>query len=96
MAVPVANAQPGAYSYQDDTYYRLLTKPNEYFGGFVVSDFALIRAQGLRACAMLDSGAVASDAIHDLQVLGPYSFDAANRIVSAAFVAYCPGDIVTW
>ncbi|QNJ90963.1 DUF732 domain-containing protein [Mycolicibacterium fluoranthenivorans] len=92
-AVPVASGEPAGYSDQDSTYFRLLTVSNEHFGGFTISNPALIRDQGLRACELQDSGLTALDAIDQLQAAGPYSFDAANRIVAAASIAYCPDNM---
>lgn len=88
---PSASADPGAYSGQDETFFRLLTEPDEDGGpGLTLTNPALVRAQGLIACQRGDNGMRSLDVIYRLQAEGPYSFDVANAIVSAAHVAYCP------
>jgi len=85
---PTVNADPGAYGDQDATFYRLLTAPQD--ANMTISNFGLVRSQGLEACQREDQGVDGLDAVHALMAEGPYSFDAANAIVSAAEVAYCP------
>ncbi|WP_131815125.1 DUF732 domain-containing protein [Mycobacterium holsaticum] len=89
VAAPPIDAQPAGYSEQDNMYYHLLTVPNENFPGFVITNFPLMRSQGLTACRWMDNGVHGLDVVHQLQVVGPYSFAAASRIVSAATVSYC-------
>jgi hypothetical protein len=84
---PAANADPAAYSDQDAEFYRLLTSPQD--ANMTISDFALVRSQGLNACQREDQGMAGLDVVHALMADGPYPFDAANAIVSAAEVAYC-------
>jgi hypothetical protein len=91
---PAADADPGAYSGQDETFYRLLTEPSSTGEpGLTLTDFALVRTQGLIACQRQDNGMDGLDAVYTLQSDGPYSFDVANSIVSAAEVAYCPDNL---
>jgi hypothetical protein len=91
-AAPV-NAEPAAYSGQDNIFYTLLTQPNDPRDAVVVTNFGLLRAQGLVACQRRDNGMSGLDAIYQLQAEGPYSFDMANSIASAAAVAYCPDQL---
>lgn len=86
---PLANSDPAAFSAGDETFYRLLTEGDDEDPGLTITNFPLIRAQGLQACQRQDDGMDGLDAVHLLQEEGPYSFDVANSIVSAAAVAYC-------
>ena len=56
----------------------------------MVTNFALLRAQGLMACQRLENGSGGLNAASQLQAEGPYSFDVAAHIVSSASVAYFP------
>lgn len=93
VLAPPASAEPAAYSSGDQTFYRLLTEGGENAPPLTITDFPLIRAQGLLACQRRDNGMDGLDAIHLLQAEGPYSFDVANAISSAAAVAYCPDNL---
>ncbi|MEN3220706.1 DUF732 domain-containing protein [Mycolicibacterium porcinum] len=86
---PTATSDPAAFSAGDETFYRLLTEGDEEDPGLTITNFPLIRAQGLLACQRQDDGMDGLDAVHLLQAEGPYSFDVANSIVSAAVVTYC-------
>jgi hypothetical protein len=88
-AAPLASADPGVISPQDAEFYRLLTRNDDDGPGLVITNFPLVRAQGLLACQRLDNGLEAIDTVHLLQAEGPYSFDVANSITSAAVVIYC-------
>lgn len=86
---PFASADPAAFSTDDETFYRLLTEGDEEDPGLTITNFPLVRAQGLLACQRQDDGVDGLDTVHMLQAEGPYSFDVANSIVSAAVVTYC-------
>jgi hypothetical protein len=89
-AAPVAYADPGAYSSQDETFFRLLTEGSDANPGITVSNPPLVRAQGLLVCQRASQGMDTFDALHFLMSEGPYPFDVASDIASAAIVAYCP------
>jgi hypothetical protein len=55
----------------------------------VLFNFNLEKYQGKRACEDLRKGEDHLDVIYDLMRDGAYSFDVANGIVAAAYVAYC-------
>jgi hypothetical protein len=93
---PAAQAQPGGTTPQDDTYYYLITTPDDDGTVFNVTDFGLLRAQGLGVCRLIDNGMSGVDATEKLMSVGPYSWDAANFLSSAAQVAYCPDNIGDW
>jgi hypothetical protein len=82
------NAEPGGYTDQDADFYRLLTSPTA--AGMTVWDFPLVRVQGLLACQRQDNGIDGLTVRDMLQSEGPYPWKAANAIVSAADVIYCP------
>jgi hypothetical protein len=88
---PAANADPAAYGDQDAEFYRLLTAPQD--ANMTISNFALVRSQGLEACQREDQGVAGLDAVHALMAEGPYPFESASSIVSAAEVAYCPDNM---
>lgn len=57
----------------------------------VIWNFPLVRSQGIAACQRQDAGETPHQALKDLQYPnGPYAFDEANDITSAAEVIYCP------
>lgn len=89
-AVPIAKAEPGAFSSQDETFFRLLTGGTDDTPGLAITNYPLVRTQGLITCQRRSAGIYGLDTIHMLQAEGPYSFDVANSISSAAAVAYCP------
>jgi Protein of unknown function (DUF732) len=90
VAAPVANSEPGAYSSQDATFYRLLSEDTDDIPRMILANAALLRAQGLLACQRMSDGVDGLDAVYLLMDEGPYSFATANSITSAAQVAYCP------
>ena len=77
--------------YQDQEFYWLLTDPNQE-RPMVIWDFPLVRSQGIQYCQQVDSGEAPMQALYhlDRRYDGPYIFDDANSIVSAAAVIYCP------
>jgi hypothetical protein len=90
VAAPIANSEPGAYSSQDETFYRLLTEGTDNVPPITLTNPPLVRVQGLLACQRHDNGVDGLEVVHMLMADGPYSFDVANSITSAAEVAYCP------
>ena len=58
----------------------------------VIWNFALVRAQGRAACQRQDAGQTPMQALYalDQRYGGPYTFDDANSITSAAQTIYCP------
>jgi hypothetical protein len=92
VGAPVAGADGG-----DATFHRLLSKGfdagNVNGEEIVDMHWALLRGQGLRACQLEDSGWRSIDADYQLMREGPYIFDQANHISSAATVAYCPWNL---
>lgn len=75
---------------QDQQFYYLLTRPDQDYP-MVVWDFPLIRAQAIRACQLEDAGLTAMQVTYDLDQRygGPYPFEGASSITSAAEVIYC-------
>ncbi|MCV7303020.1 DUF732 domain-containing protein [Mycobacterium barrassiae] len=76
---------------QDQQFHRLLTRPNQD-DPMVIWDFSLVRAQGIGVCQRQDAGLTAMQALYDLDERygGPYPFELASSISSAANVIYCP------
>jgi hypothetical protein len=93
LAIGLAGA-PVAHAEGDSTFHRLLAKDFDAGGvtGEEIVDrhWELLRSQGLRACQLEDNGWGSLDVIYQLMREGPYIFDQANGIHSAAAVAYCP------
>jgi hypothetical protein len=87
LAAPVV-AEPGGYSHADQVFLMLMQDDPDY--PFVITNFPVLRAQALRACRSEDNGMSGLDVVDQLAAEGPYSWDDANNIVSAAEVAYCP------
>jgi hypothetical protein len=79
----------GAYSSEDETFYRLITEGSDDTPGMILTNPPLVRAQGLLACQRMSDGVDDLDAVYMLMDEGPYSFDTASSITSAAVVAYC-------
>jgi hypothetical protein len=91
---PVASAEPGAYSPDDDErFYRLLTEDFENSPGITVTDRLLVRTQALQACQRSSEGMRGALVVINLMREGAYSFDVASRIVSAGRVIYCPENL---
>jgi hypothetical protein len=86
---PVAIADPGVYSQEDDDFYRVLTEGTENIPGMVLTNPPLVRTQALQACQRMDDGVLNADAADMLMAEGPYSWDVASTIVAAATVIYC-------
>ena len=87
----VALAAPGhADASQDHEFYRLLTEPDQD-RPMVIWNFAEVRSEGIAACQRQDAGEPPYPATTDLErPNGPYTFDDANSITSAAATVYCP------
>ncbi len=77
--------------HQDQEFYFLLTEPNQDHP-MVISDFPLVRSQGIQACQREDSGETPMQVTDNLdrRYGGPYLFDDASNITSTAEVIYCP------
>jgi Protein of unknown function (DUF732) len=90
VVAPVASSEPGAYSQEDDWFYRSLTEGTEDSPGIVLTNPPLVRAQGLQACQRIDDGVDPVDASDMLMAEGPYSWDVASSIVASATVFLCP------
>ncbi len=90
LTAPVSWAEPGGTTPQDATYYHLLTTPSRDGTVFNVTDFGLLRAQGLAVCRLMDDGVDSLDAIYQLMEAGPYAWAQARSLSSSAKVAYCP------
>jgi hypothetical protein len=86
---PVASAEPGAYSSEDDNFYRALTEGTENIPGIVLTNPPLVRAQALQACQRMDDGVHGGVVVEMLMAEGPYSLDTATSIVGAATAFYC-------
>jgi hypothetical protein len=83
---PTARADLG----QDQEFYRLLTEPDQTHP-MVIWNFPEVRAEGIGACEREDAGEAPFQALTDLEYPnGPYTFDNASAITSAAEVIYCP------
>jgi hypothetical protein len=79
-----------ADSYQDQEFYRLMTRINQDHP-MVIWDFALVRLQGIELCQREDAGETPWRALKDLQFPnGPYTFDDATSLTSSAETIYCP------
>jgi hypothetical protein len=75
---------------QDQDFYRLVTEPNQDHP-MVIWNFALVRSWGIASCQQMDAGETPYQALKDLQYPnGPYTFDIANDVSSAAGTIYCP------
>lgn len=51
-----AHADPAGSSTQDDTYFRLLTTPDDDGFFITVTNPALMRTRGLTVCQRMDNG----------------------------------------
>ncbi len=88
----LAAAPAQADAQQDQNFYWLLTRPDG--DNLTITNFPLVRAQGIAACQRQDAGEPPYQALKDLQYpRGPYTFDIANSITSAAEAVYCPWHI---
>jgi hypothetical protein len=90
--VSVGLAAPAqADANQDRDFYRSLTDPDQDHP-MVIWNFPGIRSQGIASCQQEDAGATPMRALYylDRRYGGPYDFDVANDITSAAGVIYCP------
>jgi len=74
----------------DQHFAYLLTHDDDPAYNVVIMDFALLKAQGLRACQQETNGMSKLNATDALQSAGGYTFEQANSITSAADVEYCP------
>jgi hypothetical protein len=90
VAAPVTHAEPGAYSPQDDMFFRALAEGAEDIAPLNLTNPPLVRAQALQACQRIGDGVEPVDASSMLEAEGPYSWDTASSIVAAATVFYCP------
>ncbi|MUL80505.1 MULTISPECIES: DUF732 domain-containing protein [unclassified Mycolicibacterium] len=90
MTAGTANAEPAGSSTQDTTFFRLLTTPDDDGFFITVTNPSLLRTQGLAVCQRMDNGMDGLDAVYGMMADGPYPWDTANSISSAAVVAYCP------
>jgi len=75
----------------DARFYWLLTRPDQE-RPLVVWNFPLVRSQAITTCQRRDTGQSPMQALYalDQRYGGPYSFDDANSITSAAETIYCP------
>ena len=90
----LAAAPAQADAKQDQNFYWLLTRPDR--DNLTITNFPLVRAQGIAACQRQDAGEPPYQALKDLQYpRGPYTFSIANSITSAAEAVYCPWHIGT-
>jgi Protein of unknown function (DUF732) len=78
-----------ADAHQDQSFYRLLTDPDQDHP-MVVWDWPGIRSQGIAVCQSEDAGRTPYQALKDLQYGAGYTFDDANSISSSAETIYCP------
>jgi hypothetical protein len=74
---------------QDQEFYRLLTEPDQDHP-MVIWNFVGVGLQGIAACQREDAGETPYQALKDLQSDGPYTFDDAMSITTAAETIYCP------
>jgi hypothetical protein len=94
LAICLAGAPMAGADGGDRTFHMLLS--DDFDAGGVTGEeivnrhWGLLRNQGLRACQLEDSGWRSLDVVYQLMREGPYIFDQANGIHSAAAVAYCP------
>jgi hypothetical protein len=71
---------------QDQEFYHLVTED-----GWPISNFPLVRANAILTCQREDAGEPPYRALKDLETPnGPYTFDQANSVTSAAETIYCP------
>ncbi|WP_131829185.1 DUF732 domain-containing protein [Mycobacterium numidiamassiliense] len=77
--------------HQDQEFYWLLTEPDQD-NPMAIWDFPLVRSQGIQDCREMDFGETPMQALYHLDRRhgGPYMFEDANGISSAATVIYCP------
>jgi hypothetical protein len=94
LAVGVTLAAPAhADAAQDQEFYEFLTEQdtdNPREQPMVVTNFSLVRSQGITACQQEDAGTTPYQAVKNLQAAGPYAFEDANNIASTAETIYCP------
>jgi hypothetical protein len=91
LATVFATAWPArADANQDQEFYRLLTRPDQDHP-MAIWNFPEARSWGIQACQRQDAGETPYQATKDLQYPnGPYTFDDANSVSSAADTIYCP------
>jgi hypothetical protein len=77
VLAPAANAEPGAYSHEDEDFYRTLSEGTENIAPMVLTNPPLVRAQALQACQRMDEGVKTLDTVYMLMNEGPYSWDVA-------------------
>ncbi len=88
----LAAAPAQADAQQDQQFYWLLTRPDG--ANLTITSFPSVRAQGIAACQRQDAGEPPYQTLKELQYpSGPYTFDIANSIISAAEAIYCPWHI---
>lgn len=85
-----APADRAAYGSTPDQRFAYYVTHDESTPWFVIMDFELVKAQGLRNCQLQANGVDSLDALYDIQRSGGYTFDQANNIASSAEVIYCP------
>jgi hypothetical protein len=74
---------------QDQRFYRLLTDPDQDHP-MVIWNFALVRSLGIATCQREDGGDTPYEATEALEhPNGPYNFDDADNVASAARTIYC-------
>jgi hypothetical protein len=74
---------------QDQDFYWLLTDPNQDHP-MVIWNFALVRSLGIATCQREDAGDTPYAAAKALEhPNGPYTWDVANDVASAAETIYC-------
>jgi len=90
--VSVGLAAPAqADANQDYDFYRLLTDPDQKHP-MAIFHWPLVRSQGIASCRAADAGETPLEAAEDLDLRhgGPFRWDEANHISSAAGIVYCP------
>ena len=83
-------ADMAAWGSTPDQNFAYFVTHDEDAPWFVIMDFDLVKAQGLRSCQLQANGVDSLEAVYDLQRNGGYTFDQANNIASSAAVIYCP------
>ena len=86
---PSSPADDAAYGTTLDQHFAYYLTHDDDAPNFMIYNFDVLKAQGLRACNQQSSGMSTHDAIRDLESLVGYPDDVAANIVISATVLYC-------
>ncbi len=78
-----------AYGETPDQHFAYLVTHDDSVPEFRITDFELVKAQGLRGCEQISDGMSHYDAVVDLQQRGGYTEEQATNILASAAPVYC-------